>query len=44
MELANSRKGTWRMAKVINTVFTNKIIVKLGYTSMLDYYLVVREN
>jgi len=44
MELANSRKGTWRMAKVINTVFTNKIIAKLGYTSMLDYYLIVREN
>ena len=44
MELANSRKGTWRMAKVINSVFTNKIIAKLGYTSMLDYYLIVREN
>ena len=44
MKLANSRKGTWRMAKVINTVFTNKIIAKLGYTSMLDYYLIVREN
>ena len=25
-------------------VITNKIIAKLGYTSMLDYYLVVYEN
>jgi group II intron reverse transcriptase/maturase len=37
MELANSRKGYWRMAQVLNSVLTNKIIAKLGYTSMLDY-------
>lgn len=43
-ELANSRKGYWRMAKVLNQIFLNKIIAKLGYTSMLDYYLVVYEN
>ena len=43
-ELAWSRKGYWRMAGMLNTVLTNKIIAKLGYTSMLDYYLVVREN
>ena len=43
-ELANSRKGYWRMAKVLNQIFSNKIIVKLGYTSMLDYYLRVCEN
>ena len=43
-ELANSRKGNWRMAKVLNQIFSNKIIAKLGYTSMLDYYLIVREN
>ena len=43
-ELANSRKGYWRMAQVLNSVITNKIIAKLGYTSMLDYYLVVCEN
>ena len=43
-ELANSRKGYWRMAKVLNQIFSNKIIAKLGYTSMLDYYLVVCEN
>ena len=43
-ELANSRKGYWRMAKVLNQIFSNKIIVKLGYTSMLDYYLIVCEN
>jgi hypothetical protein len=44
MELANSRKGYWRMAKVLNSVLINKIIVKLGYTSLLDYYLIVCEN
>jgi group II intron reverse transcriptase/maturase len=44
MELANSRKGYWRMASVLNSVFTNKIIAKLGYTSLLDYYLIVCEN
>ena len=43
-ELACSRKGYWRMAHVLNSGITNKIIAKLGYTSMLDYYLVVYEN
>ena len=43
-ELANSRKGYWRMAKVLNQIFSNKIIAKLGYTFMLDYYLTVCEN
>ena len=43
-ELACSRKGYWRMAQVLNQIFSNKIIAKLGYTSMLDYYLVVYEN
>ena len=43
-ELANSRKGYWRMAKVLNQIFSNRIIAKLGYTSLLDYYLVVCEN
>lgn len=33
-----------RMSKVLSTVLINKIIAKLGYTSMLDYYLVVCEN
>ena len=44
IKLANSRCGYWRMAEMLNTVITNKIIAKLGYTSMLDYYLIVREN
>ena len=43
-ELACSRKGYWRMAQVLNQIFSNKIIAKLGYTSMLDYYLIVCEN
>ena len=44
IKLACSRKGYWRMAKVLNQIFSKKIIAKLGYTSMLDYYLVVCEN
>ena len=43
-ELAFCRKGCWRMAKVLNQIFSNRIIAKLGYTPMLDYYLVVCEN
>lgn len=43
-ELACSRKGYWRMAQVLNQVFSNKIIAKLGYTSLVDYYLTVCEN
>ncbi len=43
-KLANSRCGYWRMAEILGTVLTNKIIAKLGYTSMLDYYLKVCEN
>ena len=44
MELAYSRKGYWRMALALNQIFSNKIIAKLGYTSMFDYYLKVCEN
>ena len=43
-EYACSRKGYWRMAQVLNQIFSNKIIAKLGYTSMFDYYLIVYEN
>ena len=43
-ELACSRKGYWRMAQVLNQIFSNKIIAKLGYTFMLDYYSIVYEN
>lgn len=43
-EIANSRKGNWRMAFVLNSVITNKIIARLGYISMSDYYLKVCEN
>ena len=44
IKLANSRCGYWRMAEMLNTILTKKIIAKLGYTSMLDYYLIVYEN
>ena len=43
-ELANSRKGYWRMAKVLNQIFSKKKIAKLGYTSMLDYYLIISKE
>ena len=43
-ELACSRKGYWRMAHVLNQIFSNKIIAKLGYISMLDHYQIVYEN
>ena len=44
IKLANSRCGCWRIAEILGTVLTNKIIAKLGYISMLDHYLVVCEN
>ena len=44
IKLANSRCGYWRMAEMLNAVITKSIIAKLGYTSMLDYYLTVCEN
>ena len=44
IKFANSRCGYWRMAEMLNTVITKSIIGKLGYTSMLDYYLTVCEN
>ena len=34
----------WRMAQVLNQIFSKKIIARLGYTSMSDYYLTVCEN
>lgn len=39
--IANSRKGYWRTAQMLSVALTNKIIAKLGYISMLDYYLKV---
>ena len=44
LEIANCRKGIWRSAQVLNQVLTNKKIASLGYPSMTDYYLQVREN
>ena len=43
-ELACSRKGYWRMAQVLNQIISKKIIARLVYTSMSDYYLTVCEN
>ena len=40
-QIDNSRKGYWRTAQILSVALTNKIIAKLGYTSMLDYYLKV---
>ena len=43
-QIANSRKGYWRTAQMLNVALTNKIIARLGYISMSDYYLKVCEN
>ena len=43
-ELANSRKGYWRMGQMLSVALTNKVIARLGYISMTDYYLKVCEN
>lgn len=40
LELAWSRKGYWRMAQVLNQIFSNRTIAKQGYISLLDYYLI----
>ena len=40
-QIANSRKGYWRTAQMLRVALTNKIIAKLGYISILDYYLKV---
>lgn len=43
-EMANCRKGYWRAAMMLNSALTNKIIARLGYISMSDYYLKICEN
>jgi group II intron reverse transcriptase/maturase len=43
-ETANCRKGIWRAALMLNSVLTNKEIVKLGYMTMTGYYLKCYEN
>ena len=44
LEIANSRKGIWRSALMLNTALTNKEIANLGYMSLVGYYLQVGEN
>ena len=44
LEIANSRKGIWRSALILNTALTNKEIANLGYMSLVGYYLQVYEN
>ena len=44
-ELANCRKGPWRAALMLNQILSKKILVqRLGYPSLLNQYLEVREN
>lgn len=43
-EMANCHKGYWRAAMMLNSALTNKIIARLGYISMSDYYLKICEN
>ena len=44
IEIANCRKGIWRSALVLNRALTREVLKNLGYPSMYDYYLQVREN
>ena len=34
----------WRSSIILNSVLTNKEIANLGYITMTDYYLKIREN
>ena len=43
-KLANCRKGTWRAAKMLNSVLTKEMLARLGYPSVLSQYLKVCEN
>lgn len=44
LQIAGSRKGTWRSAQLLNAALTKKILVKLGYPSMFDQYMKICEN
>ena len=43
-ELANSRKRLLENGESLEPNLFKEIIAKLGYTSMLDYYLIICEN
>lgn len=43
-ELANCRKGIWRVALMLSQILTNKEIDRLGYTTMSAYYEQVCKN
>lgn len=43
-ELANCRKGPWRVAKTLNSVLIKERIAGLGYIFMTDYYKKVCVN
>jgi group II intron reverse transcriptase/maturase len=38
-QMANSRKGIWRSALILNYALTKKEIARRGFTSMADYFL-----
>lgn len=38
-QMANSRKGTWRSAIMLNYALTNKEIAKRGFISMAKYFM-----
>lgn len=42
--MANSRKGPWRMAAMLNTALTTSVLLKLGYPSLLKEYAKVHVN
>ena len=42
-EMVNCRKGTWRVASMLNAVLTKTTLVdRLGFPSMTAHYLKVR--
>lgn len=43
-KLANMRCGPWRAALALNSVLTNQVLINLGFISMSDYYLKVRQG
>jgi RNA-directed DNA polymerase len=43
-EVANYRKGSWRSARMLNSVLINKLIASFGYPSMADYYAKTSET
>lgn len=44
LEIANTRKGSWRTSIVLNTVLTNKVIAAKGFETFSSYYAKCKVN